>query len=254
MTQKFGFTGFAEGLRVVGGTTAMIALMAGLPQVSGSVRDAREAAAAEAEAQRFIEASRGDALNLFEESAEIVKIAALTIESAADTIEPLTLSRPLDDLLTFDFAHLAEAEDAAAERQCLSEAIYYEARGETVQGQLAVAEVVLNRVRHRAYPDSICGVVYQGSERGRGCQFTFTCDGSKNRPMQGRAWERSEMAARHALMGFSAPVTSAATHYHTVAVSPVWSNALVPTRQIGVHLFYRMPAQSELRRVADREA
>lgn len=164
------------------------------------------------------------------------------------------LTRSLDDLRSFDAGHLQHARLSARERQCLSEAVYYEARGESFAGQLAVAEVVLNRMRHRAYPDTVCGVVYQGSERTTGCQFSFTCDGSMDRNAQGRAWRRAELVADHALMGFARPMTRSATHYHTTQVDPVWNASLVQTRRIGAHIFYRIPSPSERRILREREA
>lgn len=146
----------------------------------------------------------------------------------------------------------ATVEQAPAEPQvdprqhnCLSQAIYYEARGETQQGQVAVAEVVMNRVRSGAYPSSICGVVYQGSHLSTGCQFTFTCDGSLNHRPRGRAWERAQRIASAVMLGYTRPVTNHATHYHTTAVNPVWNSGLVPTTQIGVHQFYRFPRGAE---------
>jgi spore germination cell wall hydrolase CwlJ-like protein len=235
----------ARTARTAGLASAAVCAMALLPLASEQARAERQAAAERAEAARFLEAQAG--IDLFADPDSVIRVAALTIDTAVDALQPLVQSRSLDDLQTFDFSHLSSAREAAAERQCLAEAVYYEARGETVQGQLAVAEVVLNRVRHRAYPDTICGVVYQGAGGTRGCQFTFACDGSNERAPRGRAWERSELVAKHALMGFSAPLTSAATHYHTVAVNPHWSNAFVQTRQIGVHLFYRMPSAAERR-------
>jgi hypothetical protein len=146
----------------------------------------------------------------------------------------------------------APVEQAAAEPQidarqhnCLSQAIYYEARGETQQGQVAVAEVILNRTRSRAYPSTICGVVYQGSHLATGCQFTFTCDGSLGHRPRGRAWDRAQRVATAVMLGYTRPVTNNATHYHTTAVNPVWNSGLVPTTQIGVHKFYRFPRGAE---------
>lgn len=133
----------------------------------------------------------------------------------------------------------------ARQHACLSQAIYYEARGETQQGQTAVAEVIMNRVRSPAYPNSICGVVYQGSHRETGCQFTFTCDGSLGQRPRGRAWERSQRIATAVMLGYARPLTQNATHYHTTEVNPVWSAGLVPTTQIGVHKFYRFPNRAE---------
>lgn len=131
------------------------------------------------------------------------------------------------------------------QHSCLAQAVYYEARGETQRGQLAVAEVVMNRVRSSAYPNSICGVVYQGSERVTGCQFTFTCDGSLKARPRGRAWDRAQRLATAVMLGYARPVTQHATHYHTTEVNPVWSAGLVETTQIGTHLFYRFPNSSE---------
>lgn len=139
----------------------------------------------------------------------------------------------------------AEPQIDARQQNCLAQAIYYEARGETQQGQTAVAEVIMNRVRSRAYPNSICGVVYQGSHRSTGCQFTFTCDGSLGQRPRGRAWDRAQRTATAVMLGYARPMTQGATHYHTTGVNPVWNSGLVETTQIGVHLFYRFPNSSE---------
>lgn len=142
-------------------------------------------------------------------------------------------------------APAAEPQIDARQHNCLSQAIYYEARGETQRGQIAVAEVIMNRVRSGYYPNSICGVVYQGSHRSTGCQFTFTCDGSLGQRPRGRAWDRAQRVATAMMMGYARPITQNATHYHTTAVNPVWSAGLVETTQIGVHKFYRFPRGAE---------
>ncbi len=139
----------------------------------------------------------------------------------------------------------AEPSIDARQQACLSQAIYYEARGESQRGQVAVAEVVMNRVRSRAYPNTICGVVYQGSHRVTGCQFTFTCDGSLNSRPRGRAWERAQRVATAVMSGYTRPITGGATHYHTHAVNPVWNSGLVETVNVGSHVFYRFPNSSE---------
>lgn len=131
------------------------------------------------------------------------------------------------------------------DKACLAQAIYYEARGESRDGQVAVAEVVMNRVHSRAYPNSVCGVVYQGSHRATGCQFTFTCDGSLGQRPRGAAWERSNQIASAVLLGYTRPLTQRATHYHTMAVNPVWNSGLVETTRIGTHIFYRFPNAQE---------
>jgi spore germination cell wall hydrolase CwlJ-like protein len=125
--------------------------------------------------------------------------------------------------------------------QCLAEAIYYEARSEPEEGQRAVAQVVLNRVRHPAYPGSVCGVVYQGPMRaGGGCQFTFTCDGSMRFSPFGADWLRARRLAAEALAGKVEASVGLATHYHTHQVLPAWATRLAKIAIIGNHNFYRM--------------
>ncbi len=152
---------------------------------------------------------------------------------------------------TFSKPHFVTAADQAAKLDCLSQAIYYEARSEPHFGQLAVAQVVLNRVAHRAYPASVCGVVFEGAERRTGCQFTFTCDGSLAIVPRGRSWERSRQTATHALLGMSDITIGRATHYHTVAISPYWSSSLLRTANIGTHIFYRFPSRREKAKLID---
>lgn len=122
--------------------------------------------------------------------------------------------------------------------QCLTAAIYYEAASEPDAGQRAVAQVVLNRVAHPAYPNTVCGVVYQGSERSTGCQFSFTCDGSLARRPSQLFWYRAENVARQALAGYVYSPVGLATHYHTVQVSPYWAPSLRYLGTIGAHRFY----------------
>lgn len=127
---------------------------------------------------------------------------------------------------------------------CLTQAVYYEAGFETGEGQQAVAQVVLNRVRHPGYPSSVCGVVYQGSQRVTGCQFSFTCDGSPARPPAPAAWNRSRAVAKAALNGFVSKGVGTATHYHADYVFPYWAVTLVKLKQVGTHIFYRMTGPS----------
>ena len=128
---------------------------------------------------------------------------------------------------------------AIEQHQCLSEAIYYEARSESLIGQKAVAEVILNRRRSKHFPDTICEVVFQGSDRKTGCQFSFTCDGSISGEIEEKNWKRSQNVAKLIMMGGVRPFTENSTHYHTVDISPPWINDLRPTRKIGSHMFYR---------------
>lgn len=123
---------------------------------------------------------------------------------------------------------------------CLTSAIYYEAGNEPEDGQRAVAQVVLNRVRNPLWPGSVCGVVYQGSERADyRCQFTFSCDGSMARTPLPSAWVRARRVAQEALAGHVYAPVGLATHYHTLAVRPDWSSSLRPVAVIGAHIFYR---------------
>jgi len=122
---------------------------------------------------------------------------------------------------------------------CLAQAIYYEAGRESEDGQRAVAQVVLNRVRHPAFPASVCGVVYQGSTRTTGCQFTFTCDGSLARAPERSSWNRAREVAKAALAGFVQPAVGNATHYHASYVAPYWAPTLAKSAAIGAHIFYR---------------
>jgi spore germination cell wall hydrolase CwlJ-like protein len=123
-------------------------------------------------------------------------------------------------------------------RACLAAAMLYEAGGSTA-GQLAVGQVVLNRVRHPAFPGSVCGVVLQGSERADGCQFTFTCDGSLSRSYTSAAVASALLHADLMLDGFVFRRVGLATHYHTEAVYPWWSPQLDKIAQVGPHLFFR---------------
>jgi spore germination cell wall hydrolase CwlJ-like protein len=187
---------------------------------------------------------------------------------AADVVvEPLPFERPGDSFPGSAFYYLAPEEvlpplvqtesdqragpiaramridnsgiDRTRALQCLAAAVYYEARSESDQGQRAVAQVVLNRVAHPSYPDTVCGVVYQGSERTTGCQFSFTCDGSlANRPNL-MFWQRAQSVARAALSGYVERSVGLATHYHTIAINPYWAPSLRHIITVGAHRFYR---------------
>ncbi len=125
---------------------------------------------------------------------------------------------------------------------CLTQAIYYEAANEPEQGKRAVAQVVLNRVRHPAYPASVCGVVYEGWDQPV-CQFSFVCDGALLRAPMALQWRQSEAVARAALAGHVEKSVGTATHYHADYVLPRWAYTLAKVRQIGRHLFYRFPGR-----------
>ena len=139
---------------------------------------------------------------------------------------------------------LTNALESSRELECLSEAVYYEARGETPSGQAAVAQVVLNRVRHPSFPKSICGVVFQGAYTHSGCQFSFACDGSMRRTREVGAWKRAQRVAARALSGTVMSEVGAATHFHTTGVAPGWGPRLLRVAQVGMHVFYRFGGRS----------
>lgn len=122
---------------------------------------------------------------------------------------------------------------------CLAEALYFEARGESIKGQVAVAEVILNRVESNKFPDTVCGVINQGTGRKYACQFTYTCDGHAEKVTEPRAYARVAKIAKAMLSGMPQKLTDGATYYHTTAVSPRWARVFAHTATIGVHRFYR---------------
>ena len=146
-------------------------------------------------------------------------------------------SSPIQPMRPFVFT--GGAADRERAQQCLSQAVYYEAAREPLNGQQAVAQVVLNRVRHPAYPKSVCGVVYQGSANATGCQFTFTCNGALRWRPDPALWDRAQAVARRALSGFVDKDVGSATHYHAAYVAPAWAPTLVKMTQVGQHIFYR---------------
>jgi len=131
-------------------------------------------------------------------------------------------------------------EDRGRAVDCLAAAAWYEA-GDDPSGQRSVVQVVLNRARHPAFPATVCGVVFQGSERVTGCQFSFTCDGSLRRSPSAEAWDRARAIASAALDGVVDPRVGYATHYHTDWVVPYWRASLDKIAQVRTHLFYRWP-------------
>jgi hypothetical protein len=175
-------------------------------------------------------------------------LAAIAI--AMPALLPATVARASEAAEPF----VASGDPEMFERslQCLAEAVYYEARSESDEGQRAVAQVVLNRVRHPAYPNSVCGVVYQGSERLTGCQFSFTCDGSMGGWIEPEAWERARRIATAALRGSVYRPVGLALNYHTTAIRPYWAPSLVPQTVVGAHIFYRRPGSGGLAEAFDQ--
>jgi spore germination cell wall hydrolase CwlJ-like protein len=164
------------------------------------------------------------------------------LTAEGQSAEELNALRPFADLPIRPmrpFVLPASGEDRERAVQCLTQAVYYEAAREPEVGQEAVAQVVLNRLRHPAYPKSICGVVYQGSARPTGCQFTFTCDGALRWAPEPALWRRARQVAERALAGYVDKGVGSATHYHAQYVAPYWAPTLVKMTQVGQHIFYR---------------
>ena len=142
--------------------------------------------------------------------------------------------------LPFNASKLSASSRARA-LDCLASAEYYEAGDQGDDGERAVAQVVLNRVRHPAFPSTICGVVYEGSSKATGCQFTFTCDGSLERRPDAQGWARAKAIAEDALNGAVYSPVGWATHYHANYVLPIWAGTMAKNAIVGAHLFYRWP-------------
>lgn len=179
--------------------------------------------------------------------------ASPVVDTQLPTVEPLEY-RPMatEDAMAANAAEakISDAGPAAkpfyisddskeAATECLTSAIYYEAASEGVDGERAVAQVVVNRARHPAFPPSICGVIYQGADRTTGCQFTFSCDGSLARIPVKSAWVFAKGIAKAALSGYVYAPVGLATHYHTNKVVPYWSSSLDFANLIKTQLFYR---------------
>lgn len=131
----------------------------------------------------------------------------------------------------------------STQSQCLAEALYFEARGESVTGMFAVAEVIMNRVDSKSFPNSVCAVIHQGTGRKFACQFTYTCDGRPEVIAEPRAYLRVSKIASYMAQGAPRGLTDGATYYHTKAVSPSWSRKFHRTATIGVHHFYKKPTR-----------
>ncbi len=163
----------------------------------------------------------------------------LTAEQAAAANAAVPTSATPNPAAAAFIAPLTNATDYQRSLQCLTMAIYYEAANEPDAGQRAVAQVVLNRVRHPAYPATVCGVVFEGAKRKTGCQFTFACDGSLTRLPSPAGWRRAELVATAALGGYVFSPVGLATHYHANYVVPYWAASLDKVATFGAHIFYR---------------
>lgn len=197
------------------------------------------------------QSTRGEAaVKVALDKREIAQLKTMTDGEQAAPLEEGDLARLGNDKIPFaaassevvpGFAGIAADKPAyGTALRCLTEAIYYEAANESVAGRKAVAQVVLNRMRHPAFPNSVCGVVYQGANQ-KVCQFSFTCDGSLLRKPMAEKWAEARAIAVQALAGATEPSVGSATYYHADYVLPRWAYTLLKTRKIGAHIFYRYP-------------
>lgn len=167
-------------------------------------------------------------------------LRALTPEEAiAANSKRAAVARPDDPAAAFK-GKFANDDSHGRALDCLTQAVYYEAATEPLAGREAVAQVVLNRLHHAGFPSTVCGVVYEGSERTTGCQFTFACDGSLRRTPASSLWDQARKVAAHALSGRVFAPVGHATHYHADYVLPYWADSLDKEVQIGRHIFYRL--------------
>ncbi len=189
----------------------------------------------------IIGASFASLLGVEHKMIEAMPASTLSAVAIGPAVEPKTkrgtVAPAAPAVVQYNAAWLAArpAPSGDAQWQCLKTALYFESRGESVKGQFAVAEVILNRVDSPAYPKSVCGVVQQG------CQFSYTCDGRSEAMNEGAAADIAGRIARVMLDGAPRALTRGATHFHTVNVNPNWSRRFPQTASIGSHLFYRQP-------------
>jgi len=165
-------------------------------------------------------------------------VAIATVASAALVVLLYQAADRTDTAVARNYA----LDTMTAETRCLAQAVYFEARGEPFEGQLAVANVVLNRVKNPRYPADVCGVIFQGESKRHRCQFSFACDGKPDRPAKTNdtAWRRAVDLARLMNAGSMRDLTDQSTHYHATSVSPTWAKRLKKTVRIGRHQFYRV--------------
>ena len=184
-----------------------------------------------------------------ERDRETALLAARLEPDAAESRAPSTplmlrasFARPEAPARPFHMASLNPL-NSARELDCLTSAVYYEARGESSEGQAAVAQVVLNRLRHPAFPKSVCGVVFQGAQS-RTCQFSFACDGSMHDEREPAAWRRAQSIAARALSGSVMNEVGDATHFHVARLGALWGASLLKVAQVGGHIFYRFSGRA----------
>lgn len=198
-----------------------------------------EAARAVAREQLALSAAT-DRLDAVADSARpMARDDGIAVASRENGIDALQEAVAKPTALTFAALDALPPASGDAEWTCLAQAIYFESRGEPLSGQVAVAEVVLNRTASRSFPSTICGVTKQGVGSGRGCQFSYACDGLADVMRSGVARERSEKLARLMMDGRPRTVAGGATYFHVRSIRPDWSQRFTRTVTIGQHMFYR---------------
>ena len=143
--------------------------------------------------------------------------------------------------LSFDIIDSLPKPKVTSEKKCLAEAIYFEARGESLEGQYAVGEVIINRVLSKDFPNSVCGVISEGASRLNACQFSYNCDGKLENITEKKIYERILKLSQMLLEPSARFLTNGATFYHSKLVSPSWSKKFLKTNEIGNHVFYKLP-------------
>ena len=165
--------------------------------------------------------------------------AAADVSGARSQVITNLLVTDVGGVIDLSQIHRVRVAKRSRQWRCLTEALYFEARGESLVGQVAVAEVILNRVDSKSYPSSVCGVIQQGQSTRNGCQFSFICDGKVEHIGDREAFEELGKVAWVMLQGKPRILTGKATHYHAASVLPRWARRLVRTARIGDHIFYR---------------
>ncbi|MEO0484584.1 MAG: cell wall hydrolase [Pseudomonadota bacterium] len=186
-------------------------------------------------------AARADGHTLAVTEALAFEAGSLATMDARSAARLLKASKPAGNLVRFNRSWIDAQPviEGGEEWHCLAQALYFEARGERIKGQFAVAEVILNRVASTEFPNTICGVINQGTGKRYRCQFSYMCDGRAEVIREQAAWERVGKVARLSMAGAAPKLTNGAKFYHTTAVRPRWSQVFEHTTTIGVHKFYR---------------
>jgi spore germination cell wall hydrolase CwlJ-like protein len=227
---------------VLAGMSAACLSLAGLPGLAIAGPFGDEAARAVAREQLAL-SSASDRLDAVAASARPLARDENATVASRETEAPDVSELATAASLSFSALDALPPAAGDAQWQCLAEAIYFESRGEPIAGQIAVAEVVLNRTRSRSFPGTICGVTKQGVGSGRGCQFSYACDGLSDVMKASAARDRSEKLARLMIDGRPRIVSGGATYFHTRTIRPDWSRKFDRTVTIGQHMFYRPATQ-----------